>query len=124
MAYTPKFGGTEFRGGKNILASEHLQFIEGGATLDAEAFGETYVEVGTQIARNLTTGKFEEFSVTEGYDEFSVLNIDVDMDGVHDVIVGEAIVRGSVYEQKLPNEVTDEFKAANDNIRYVKHIAG
>lgn len=122
MAYTPKFGGTDFRGGINILASEHLQFIESGATLDADAFGVAYVPVGTQIARNLSTGKFEEYSVTEGYDEFSILNIDVDMDGVNDVIVGEVIVRGSVYEQKLPNEVADEFKAANDNIRYVKHI--
>ena len=130
MAYTPKFGGTDFRGGKNILASEHFQFIEGGATLDAAAFGANYVEVGTLIARNTTTGKFEPYAETEGgtfeagYDEPAILNIDVDMDGEHDAVVGEVIVRGSVYEQKLPTEVPEGFRNSNDNIRYVKHITG
>ena len=122
MAYGPKFGGTEFRGGKNILASEHLQYLEHGATLDAAAFGAGYVEVGTPIARNTTSGKFEPFSAVEGYDNFSILNIDVDMDGEQDQIAGEAIVRGSVYEQKLPVEITDEFKSANPMIRYVSAI--
>lgn len=122
MAYGPKFGGTEFRGGKNILASEHLQYLENGATLDASAFGAGYVEVGTPIARNTTSGKFEPFSAVEGYDNFSILNIDVDMDGEQDQIAGEVIVRGSVYEQKLPEEVTAEFKAANPMIRYVSAI--
>ena len=122
MAYGPKFGGTEFRGGKNILASEHLQYLENGATLDAVAFGAGYVEVGTPIARNTTSGKFEPFSAVEGYDNFSILNIDVDMDGEQDQIAGEVIVRGSVYEQKLPEAVTAEFKAANPMIRYVSAI--
>ena len=122
MAYGPKFGGTEFRGGKNILASEHLQYLENGATLDAAAFGAGYVEVGTPIARNTTSGKFEPFSVVEGYDNFSILNIDVDMDGEQDQIAGEVIVRGSVYEQKLPEAVTAEFKAANPMIRYVSAV--
>ena len=122
MAYGPKFGGTEFRGGKNILASEHLQYLENGATLDASAFGAGYVELGTPIARNTTSGKFEPFSAVEGYDNFSILNIDVDMDGEQDQIAGEVIVRGSVYEQKLPEAVTAEFKAANPMIRYVSAI--
>ena len=122
MAYGPKFGGTEFRGGKNILASEHLQYLENGATLDATAFGAGYVEVGTPIARNTTSGKFEPFSAVEGYDNFSILNIDADMDGEQDQIAGEVIVRGSVYEQKLPEAVTAEFKAANPMIRYVSAI--
>lgn len=122
MAYGPKFGGTEFRGGKNILASEHLQYLENGATLDATAFGAGYVEVGTPIARNTTSGKFEPFSAVEGYDNFSILNIDVDMDGEQDQIAGEVIVRGSVYEQKLPEAVTAEFKAANPMIRYVSAV--
>lgn len=122
MAYGPKFGGTEFRGGKNILASEHLQYLENGATLDAVAFGAGYVELGTPIARNTTSGKFEPFSVVEGYDNFSILNIDVDMDGEQDQIAGEVIVRGSVYEQKLPEAVTAEFKAANPMIRYVSAV--
>ena len=122
MAYGPKFGGTEFRGGKNILASEHLQYLENGATLDATAFGADYVELGTPIARNTTSGKFEPFSAVEGYDNFSILNIDVDMDGEQDQIAGEVIVRGSVYEQKLPEAVAAEFKAANPMIRYVSAV--
>lgn len=122
MAYTGQFGGTDFKSGKNILASEHFQYIEGGATLDAQAFGSGYVEVGTLVARNTSTGKFEEFSSVEGYDNFAVLNEDLTMDGENDAIVGEVLVRGSVYEDKLPTEVTDEFKAQNDNIRYVNHI--
>lgn len=113
--------------GKNILASEHVQFIEGGATLDAAAIGAKTLEAGTAIARNTTTGKFEEYVETTpgtlepGFDEFAILNIDVKVDGVNDVIVGEVIVRGSVYDAKVIG-ATDAFKAANDNIRYVKHI--
>lgn len=38
MAYTLQTGRTDFTGGKNILASEHLQFVEAGATLDAVSF--------------------------------------------------------------------------------------
>ena len=122
MAYVPKFTRAEFVGGKNILASEHLQYIEGGATLDATAFDTGYNEVGQIIARNTTSGKFEPFSAVEGFDNFSVLDEDFHNDGESDLIAGQVIVRGSVYEEKLPQEVPDEFKAANPQIRYVKHI--
>src|SRR5699024_3062749 len=122
MAYGPKCGGTEFRGGKNILASEHLQYLENGATLDAASFGAGYVEVGTPIARTTTLVKFEPVSAVEGVDNFSILNIDVDMDGEQDQIAGEVIVRGSVYEQNLPVDITDEFKEANPTIRYVSAV--
>lgn len=131
--YTPKFSQTEFRGGKNILASEHLQFVEAGATLDATKFDVGHVEVGKLIARNLTTGKYEpvadvtgdeESGTTglEGFDNFGILNVDWDNDGENDVIAGEVIVRGSVYEEKLADEVSDAFKAANPQIRYVTHV--
>lgn len=124
MAYTLQPGRNDFQGGKNILASEHLQFLEAGATLDAEAFGAGYIELGSAIARNLTTGKFEPFSVAEGYDEFAILNVDADCNGEDDIIVGEVIVRGSVYDAKLPDNVTDEFKElTRPLIRYVKEIA-
>lgn len=99
--YGPKFSETEFRGGKNILASEHLQFIEGGATLDATKFPVGYNDVGKLVARNTTTGKFEPVAEVEdltGYDNFGILNVDFENDGETDLIAGEVIVRGSVYE--------------------------
>jgi len=122
MAYGPVFRKTEFVGGKNILASEHVQYIEGGATLDHTKFPTGYNEVGLLIARNLTTGKFEPFSTVEGYDNFAVLNEDFVNDAGQDLVVGEVIVRGSVYEDKLPQPVPAEFKAANPMIRFVKHV--
>lgn len=122
-SYNLQTSKTGFKGGKNILASEHLQFVEAGATLDAAAIGAQYLEVGTAVARNTTTGKYEVFSETEGYDNFGILNVDVDVDGTNDEVVGEVIVRGSVYEAKLPASVTTAFKdATKPLIRYVNHI--
>ncbi|MGF7045693.1 hypothetical protein J2T13_000153 [Paenibacillus sp. DS2015] len=122
-AYTPKFTTTAFKGGKNILASEHLQFIEGGATLDGTKFAAGLIEVGTLIARNTTSGKYEKFTTVTGFDSLGILNIDAISDGVHDLVVGEVIVRGSVYEAKLPtNAALAAFKTAAPLIRYVKHI--
>lgn len=122
MVYGPIFSKTPLQSGKNILASEHLQFVETGATLDHTAFPTGYNEVGAQVARNITSGKFEPFSAVEGFDNFGVLNEDFTNSYEQDLIAGEVIVRGSVYEAKLPEEVTDEFKAANPLIRYVTHI--
>lgn len=115
----------DFRGGRNILASEHLQYIEGGATLDAAAFGAGYIELGTLIARRVTTGKFEDVSALTdltGFDNFAVLNIDADCDGVNDLIAGEVIIRGSVYQAKLPVAPNSAFRAATPMIRYVTEI--
>ena len=126
--YTPKFSETVFKGGKNILASEHLQFIEGGATLDATVFATGYHEAGKLIARNTTSGKYEPVKETTpgtldaGYDSFGILNVDFTNDGENDVVAGEVIVRGSVYEQKLADEPSDAFKAAVPMIRFVNHI--
>jgi len=125
MAYGPVFRKTGFQGGKNILASEHLQYIEGGATLDHTKFASGYNAVGQLIARNTTTGKFEPFTTGEeapDYDNHGILNEDFNNDYEQDLIVGEVIVRGSVYEAKLPQEVPAEFKAANPMIRFVKHV--
>jgi hypothetical protein len=124
MAYNLQTSQTAFKGGKNILASEHVQFIEGGATVKA---GEGVLAVGTAIARETATGKFVAYSETTpgtlepGHDEFSILNVEVDATN-YDAVVGEVIVRGSVYDAKLEANVSDAFKAANKNIRYVKHI--
>lgn len=122
MAYTLKNNRTQFRGGKNILASEHVQYVHGGATFDAAAFPEGYIEVGQLVARNTTSGKYEPFSVVEGYDNFYILNEDHDHDGESDFVSGAVIIEGSVYEAKLPVEVPAEFKAQNQNIHYVKNI--
>lgn len=119
--YTPKFSETTFKGGKNIIASEHLEWIKGGATLDATAFATGYHDVGKLIARNTTSGKFEPFSVVAGYDTFSILNEDFTNDGVNDLIAGVVMVRGSVYEQKLADTVPAEFKAATPLIQYINH---
>ncbi|WP_079516524.1 hypothetical protein [Rossellomorea marisflavi] len=125
MAYNLQTSREAFVGGKNILASEHVQFIEVGATLDATVFGAGTIELGTLIARNSSTGKFEPYNETTegtlepGFEDFGVLNIDVKSDGENDIIVGEVIVRGSVYVDKMPAAPTSAFKAANDNIRYI-----
>ena len=121
MAYNLQTSQTGFTGGINILASEHVQFIEVGGTMDATAFDTGIVPVGTLVARNETSGKFEPFNGTDltGYTDFGVLNIDFANDGENDTIVGEIIIRGSVYVDKMPEAPTAEFRAANDNIRYI-----
>lgn len=129
MAYTLKTSQTDFKGGKNILASEHMELLEAGATLDAEAFGAGYIELGTAIARNEVTGKFEPYqdgeegAAPEGYDEFAILNIDLECDGENDIIVGEVLIKASVYNAKLPDNVTETFKSlTRPLIRYIKEI--
>lgn len=127
MPYTGGTISTEFKSGKNILASEHLQYMEVGVTLDASKIGTKYLPVGTAIARNTTTGLFEEYKETTsdefepGFDEPGILNVDVNVKGLN-VVVGEVIIRGSVYSEKLEENVTDAFKAKTPMIRYVKNI--
>lgn len=116
---------TDYRGGKNILASEHFQYIEGGATLDGAAFGDGPIPVGTLIARDTATGKFVPFTgAGEGtYDNHAVLDADVVIENGEDEIVGQVVVRGSVYADKLPEgSAIDAFAAANPMVRFVRHI--
>lgn len=128
MAYTLNESQTQFRGGKNILASEHVQYVHAGATLDGTAFPQGVIELGTLIARNTTTGKYEPYVETTegtletGFDNFYILNEDHDHDGSSDAITGAVIIEGSVYEAKLPVAVTEAFKQANPNIHYVTNI--
>ncbi|EAH0648884.1 hypothetical protein D4V80_01500 [Listeria monocytogenes] len=86
--YTPKTSRTDFKGGKNILASEHFTFIEGGATLDAAKIGSGYVPVGQAIAQDATTGKWTKFVAADiaTYADFGILNVDWNCDGVNDGI--------------------------------------
>lgn len=118
MPYSLQTGQSPFKGGKNILASTHLQFKEVGGTMDATKFPVGVVDVGQVIGHNATSGKFEPFTDAGTYDDFAILNVDFDNDGVNDTIVGELIVRGSVYNAKLVG-VTAKFKAATPLIRYV-----
>lgn len=125
MPYNLSSGRSEFKGGKNILAtSTHFQFREVGGTLDAKKFPVGLVDVGTCIARNTTTGKFEPYeeatagTFPSGYDDPVILNVDFMNDGENDTIVGELLVRASVYGAKLIG-VTDAFKARTPLIRYV-----
>lgn len=125
MAYTLKQTNTGFKGGKNILASEHVQYVHGGATLDGTKFDAGLIEVGTLIARNVTSGKYEPFSAVEGFDNFFILNEDHKHDGETDAVTGAVIIAGSVYEAKLPEAPSAEFKAeTKGNIFYVTHING
>ncbi|MCU7556540.1 hypothetical protein [Macrococcus capreoli] len=126
MAYTLKQNRVDFRGGKNILASEHVKYVHGGATLDATKFPKGLIEVGTLIARNTTTGKYEPFTTASGFDNFYILNEDHDHDGVSDAITGAVIIEGSVYLKKLPTAdqaKVETFKPLNQNIHFVSHIA-
>src|SRR5690625_8024999 len=122
MTYGPIIRKTGFQGAKSILASEHLQYSEGGATLDHTKFPTGVNEVGAIIARNTTSGKFEPFSAIEGFDNFAVLNEEFNNDYEQDLIAGEVIVRDSGYEAKLPQEVPTEFNEANRLIGYVIQI--
>jgi hypothetical protein len=122
--YSLKMHREDFNGGKNVLASENgAQFVHGGATLDASVIGAVTLEAGTAIMRNTTSGLYEVYAdatgaVPAGYDGFSILNVDVTLNGTDDVVIGEVIVRGTVYEGKTVG-VTDAFKDANPLIRYV-----
>lgn len=123
--YGPVFKEHDFHGGTNILASEHFQFIEGAATLDAEKFDKETVKAGTAIARNKDSGKFEPYEdndddeASTNFDDFGILNVDFENDGENDKIAGEVIVRGSVYDAKL-HGATDAFKKEVPMIRFVK----
>jgi hypothetical protein len=118
-----KFTETTYGAAKNILASEKVKFVEGGATL-APATGT--LAVGTGIARVTATGLWVKFVAGDvaNYNDFGILNIDVVLDNTNNIVVGEVIVQGSVYESKLDASATvAAFKTAvGSNIRYVKHI--
>lgn len=119
--YMPRFSTTGFTGVKGILASEHLQYLEAGATLDSTAFDVGEHKPGKLIARNLATGKFEPFTVEEGFDNFSILEYGFNNDGENDLIAGAVLVRASVYEAKIADTVSAEFKALVPMIRFVTH---
>lgn len=117
MPYNLEQKSTAFTGGKNILASEHFQFIEVGATLKggtAYALGEAIGKVSTGADKGL----WVKYVNAATYDDLGILNIDV-ANSASNTAVGEVIIKGSVYAAKLPASVTAEFKTKTPNIRYV-----
>lgn len=119
MAYNLQTSSTAFKSGKNILASEHFQFVEAGATIKA---AEGALLCGQAVARVASTGKWVKFvdANVATYDDFGILNVDADAT-TYDVIVGELLVRGSVYDAKLIG-ATATFKGKVPNIRFVSHV--
>jgi len=114
---------------KEIKASAHYAYIDGGITLDGSTFSaEELVEAGTCVARNVNTGKYEAYTETTpdtfepDYDRPLILDESVkfklDDDGNNaDQVVGEVLVHGAVYEGMLTG-VTDAFKAKTKMIDY------
>lgn len=115
MAYNLQRTTQAFKSGKNILASEHVQFVEAGATIKG---GEGALTCGQAIARD-ATGKWVKFvdANVATYTDFGILNVDVDAT-TYDAIVGEVIIRGSVYDAKLTG-ATATFKGKVPMIRFV-----
>ncbi|MGE7650489.1 hypothetical protein ACQKM1_22340 [Peribacillus frigoritolerans] len=108
---------TAFTGGKNILASEHFQYIEVGATLkggSAYALGEA---IG-KVASGADQGLWVKYVNGATYADLGILNVDVD-NVASNTVVGEVLTRGSVYAAKLPASVTAEFKTKTPMIRYI-----
>lgn len=125
MAQTLQQTKVAVAGGKNILASSLFQYVHGGATFDGSKFKKGLVEVGTLIARNDKTGKYEPFTVAEGFSNFYVLNEDHIHDGKTDFVTGAVIIAGSVYVGKLPEgaeALLKTFAPLNQKINFVKHV--
>lgn len=110
-----------FRGGKNILASQKVQFVHGGATIPSTELGQG-LAVGTLLGKDKTSGKWVKYAKADKtkYDLLGILNVDIEPSTV-DVFVGEIIIDGSVYEAKLPTHADlEEFKTATaSHIFYV-----
>jgi hypothetical protein len=121
----------EANAAKEIKASRHYAYIDGGITLDGSKFtaGELIVE-GQVIARNTTSGKFEKYADATGawpagYDTPLVLDESVrftatgDPETVNfDESVGQAMWHGAVIES-LCVGVTAAFKAKIPMVAFV-----
>lgn len=129
MPFKPQIVNTELNAAVNVLASENFQFVEGGATIDKSELGSGLV-VGQAVAKN-AGGKWVKYVdidapveggdtyADSGYLDLGIMNIDLDPATV-DVVVGEIIVVGSVYDAKLTG-VTPKFKEAAKQLRFVSH---
>lgn len=108
---------------REIKASAHYTYIEGGITLDGSKFTkEELVLEGTCLVKDDVTGKYEKYSETTpgtfepGKSNPVILDDSIKFklkdDGNNpDVIVGQIMVHGSVHEGMLIG-CTDAFKTA------------
>lgn len=113
MPYSLTQSNKMFRGGKNILASQKVQFVHGGATIPATELSQG-LEVGTLLGKDKTSGKWVKYAKADKakYSLLGILNVDIEA-SKSDVFVGEIIIDGSVYEAKLPTHADlEEFKTA------------
>ena len=107
---------------KEIKASAHYAYVVNGITLDGSKF-ETggFVEEGTCLVKDDTTGKYEPQKETESkfptgksdpviLDESIKFTVD-DKGNNPDVTAGQVLVHGAVYESLLVG-CTTAFKAA------------
>lgn len=130
MPYTPyNRPQSEFRGGKQILASEDFRYTPEGGTIDAAKVGARYVEVGEPFVRDMATGKYvpftdaahvEEGALADGFEDPVLCDVDFDSDGVNDIIVGQLLNEAYVYDKKMPEKVTEAFKKLNVHLHFVK----
>ena len=118
MPYSLRQTSTPLVGGKNILASEHFQFVEVGATLKGGAAYAVGEAIG-KVASGADKGLWVKYTNGTTYDDLGILNVDVP-NIPENTVVGEVIIRGSVYDAKLAASATAEFKGKTPNIRYVK----
>lgn len=115
---------------KEIKASAHYSYIVNGITLDGTKFAlGGYVEEGTCLVMDNTTGKYEPYADEEGGTETNKtysfptgksnpvildesIKFNLKDDGKNpDVTAGQVLVHGSVYESMLVG-VTAAFKTA------------
>jgi hypothetical protein len=122
-------------GAKEIKASAVYQVMPVGGTLDGSKFAAgALVLEGQCLVRNTATKKYEPYNtgaavddvngkLAAGYDNPVILDQSIKFslkdDGANpDVIFGQALISGAVYEGQLIG-VTAGFKAATPTIRYV-----
>lgn len=122
MPFKPSITNTMGEAPINVLASEHFQFVEGGATFDKASLTKE-LPTGQAVAKN-AAGKWIPYvdlgDEAASYADLGVTNHEVEASDV-DIIVGEVIVVGSVYEAKLTG-VTPKFKEAAKQLRFVSHV--
>lgn len=128
--YTGQIRRISTTGGREIKASSHYTYIVNGITLDGSKFdaNELILE-GQCLVKDTTTGKYEKYAETtpgtfpEGKSDPLILDTSVqfvpkDGGGNADVIVGAAMIHGSVYRGMLIDR-TNAFEAKMPQVSFI-----